>query len=153
MFPGTHIAEERANTAKADTMSHDSLPKLQAMEKKQQQKIEKQHYDLSGPDIAVVAATINKQTASRNLLIPLLAKNLENSKADEGLHDVFLKTTDELRNNESTQVPEYRTTMRYKLCLHKVFRQNTPYKSAQQPPPASEASLLSKAWNKAFVRK
>lgn len=99
--------------------------------------------------MAVVAATINKQTATRNLLIPLLAGNLQSSKPDEDLHDVFRKTVDILRDHEPTQVPEFRTTMRFKLCLHKIFRQENPYKSTAEPPPVLR-SLLNKVqdWKK-----
>lgn len=85
------------------------------------------HYDLSGPDMAVIAATINKQTATRNLLIPLLAEHLETSTEIDDLHDVFLKTTEELRKHAGAQVPEYRSTMKYKLCLKNIFSPDTEY--------------------------
>lgn len=96
------------------------------------QKKSTDHYDLSGPDMAVLAATINKQFATRNLLIPLLAKKLGSSAPGDDLHQVFLDTTNQLRTEARTQVPEYRTTMRYKICLHKCFRDNTNYKTASK---------------------
>lgn len=71
--------------------------------------------------MVVIAATINKQTATRDLMIPLLAKNLKNSGHDEDLQEVFLRTTNELRIEEPAQVPEYRTSMQRKLCLHHIF--------------------------------
>lgn len=87
------------------------------------------HFDVSGPDMAVFAATINKQLASRNLMIPLFARNLHNSGPDEDIHEIFLRTTNELRTDVPAQVPEYRTTMRSKLCLKKAFKPNQDYKS------------------------
>lgn len=91
------------------------------------------HYDVSGPDITVLAATINKQTASRNVMIPLLAKQLQSSDVDSDLNEVFLKTTDDVRAEVPRQVPEYRSTMRYKICLKKVFRKDKVYKSEVMP--------------------
>ena len=88
-----------------------------------------QHYDIPCPDMAVIAAAINHQLANRNLLIPLLAKNLQSSDTDTDLHEIFLKTANDVRREVPAQVPEYRTTLRYKLCLKKVFKNSLRYES------------------------
>lgn len=88
------------------------------------------HFDVSGPDIMVLAATINKQTAHREVMIPLLAKHLKKAKVDDDMHSVFLKTVNRVRKDFPTQVPEYRSTMRYKVCLNKVFKSDIKYKSS-----------------------
>ena len=79
--------------------------------------------------MAVIAAAINHQLANRNLLIPLLAKNLQSSDTDSDLHDIFLKTANDVRREVPAQVPEYRTTLRYKLCLKEVFKNSLRYES------------------------
>lgn len=88
------------------------------------------HFDLSGPDMIVLAATINKQTATRNLMIPTLANYLKTAKLDEDLLAVFLKTVNKVRKENPSQVPECRYTMRYKICLKKIFKKEIKYKSS-----------------------
>lgn len=78
----------------------------------------------------VLAATINNQTAERNLMIPLLAEMMEESHQDEGLYSVFLRTVDALRTVVPAQFPEFRSTMRHKICLRKMFNKEKDYKSS-----------------------
>ena len=87
------------------------------------------HFDVQGPDMIVLAATINNQLASRNVMIPLLAYNIIESSTDADIHDIFLKTTDEVTREVPTQVPEYRSTTRLKVCLKQVYRPDVNYKS------------------------
>lgn len=91
-------------------------------------------YELRWPDMMVLAATINKQSATRNLMIPLLARNMKNLKKDEGLYDAFLKTTDDVRKVEAAQVQYCQSTMRSKLCLKNIFSPEHAYQSSIGPP-------------------
>lgn len=91
---------------------------------------EVRHFDLSGPDMIVLSATINRQTAQRNLMIPLLAEKLQTSGLDEDLLTLFIKTANAVRSNESAQVPEVRSTLIHKICLNKVFHGDLVYKSS-----------------------
>lgn len=84
-------------------------------------------FSLPSPDMAVLSATIDKHYATRNLFIPILAEHLKISMADDDLHEVFLKTTNELRDEVPSQYPEYRTTLRHRLCLKKVFNEKINY--------------------------
>lgn len=86
-------------------------------------------FDVSGPDMLLLAATINNQLASRNVMIPKLAHNIRESSTDADLHDIFLQTTDEVRREVPAQVPEYRSTARLKICLKQVYSPKTKYKS------------------------
>lgn len=88
------------------------------------------HFDVSGPNMMVISATINKQIAETNLMIPLLARNLEQTKQEEDLYSVFLKTVDSLKRDVPVQNPELRSTMRHKFCLRKIFKEEIKYKSS-----------------------
>ena len=87
------------------------------------------HFDIRYPDTMVMIATVNGGKAERNVMIPLLAHNIIESSTDADIHDIFLKTTDEVRREVPTQVPEYRSTTRLKVCLKQVYRPDVNYKS------------------------
>ena len=90
---------------------------------------ESQHYEIPGADFAILAACINQRLARRNLMIKLLARNLQQSAEDDDLHEIFLKTAEEIREEEPLQIPEYRTTLVHKICLRKIFQPQAQYKS------------------------
>lgn len=87
--------------------------------------VDKQHYDIPGKHFIVLSATINHGFAERNLMIPLLAKNLESCSSDDDVHEVFLRTASEVNKTNSHQVVEYRSSMRQKINLKKVFKRTS----------------------------
>ena len=86
-------------------------------------------YDVPGPDMMVLAATINHQVAYRNVMLPLLAENLRKAGAETNLHDIFLSTSECIKSEKPSQSPEFRSTMRYKICLKKTFNPDYRYYS------------------------
>ena len=68
----------------------------------------------------VLMAAISGSRARRNNMIPLFAKHLKNSSTDDELYEVFLKTNRDIEMQQSPQVAEFRSTFKYKLCLHNV---------------------------------
>lgn len=115
------------------TDSLDAVPKAISSNEEHRAEVSRpaiRNFDISGPDIMVLSATINKQTAQRNLMIPLLAKKIDESEQDDDLHAVFLQTIELIRKSNKTQVPELRTTMGPKICLKKIFNAEDAYKSS-----------------------
>lgn len=80
------------------------------------------HFDLPGPDFAVLSATINGHFAYRGVFIPTLARNLQNSEQNDDLYEVFLKTTEMMKGSEFEQTPEFRSTMNKRLALRNIFK-------------------------------
>lgn len=80
------------------------------------------HFDIPGDDFSILAATINHGYANRCLMIPVLSQRLRLSRGEEDLHEIFLRVKADIQSEEPSQVPEYRTTMSRKFCLHKLFQ-------------------------------
>ena len=78
------------------------------------------HFDIRYPDTMVMIATVNGGKAERNVMIPLLAKHLRECEEDEDLYEVFVRTNRDVVGENSCQVSEFRSTLRYKLCLRNV---------------------------------
>lgn len=82
-------------------------------------------YDLTCPDMLVVHSSLYGGRAARNVMIPSLAKALLNSEEEEDLYGVVLATHMDMIEIEPEQIPEVRSTLRYRLCLKKVVYQQT----------------------------
>ena len=104
-----------SSSCNAADVSPDACP-AKEMFKRGAEKSKPTGYKIQGPDISILAATINSQIAFRNLMIPLLAENIRNSWLDTDLYVIFRQTSDMVRTEEPQQVPEHRSTLRYKLC-------------------------------------
>ena len=95
-----------------------------------QRKDNRQHFDILGPDMLIIASTINNAVCSLNLMIPTLAKLLDSSSEDADLEEVAKLMNREVREvTGGSQIPEMRSTLNYKLCLKKIFNDNLKYKS------------------------
>ena len=95
-----------------------------------QRKDNRQHFDILGPDMLIIASTINNAVCSHNLMIPTLAKFLVSSSEDADLEEVAKLMNREVREvTGGSQIPEMRSTLNYKLCLKEIFNDNLEYKS------------------------
>ena len=93
----------------------------------------------------VLAATINHQVAYRKVMIPLLAENLRKAGAETNLHDIFLSTSECIKSEKPSQSPEFRSTMRYKICLKKTFNPDYRYYSKLLPPKHDDGCVLAQS--------
>ena len=74
-------------------------------------------YELSSPDMLAVYSSLKGGRAARNVMIPLLAKILKNARQDEALCERVHRTMTEMTKAVPQQVPEMRSTLRYRVVL------------------------------------
>ena len=77
-------------------------------------------FELSSPDMLAVYSSLKGGRAARNVMIPLLAKTLKNARQDEDLCELVHRTMTEMTKAVPQQVPEMRSTLRYRVVLKKV---------------------------------
>ena len=82
------------------------------------------HFDLPKADMSLLMSTVGGGLAERNVFIPLLAKQLQESAESDDINDVFLKTHREMEKQIPDQIPVYMSTMKYKLNLRMIFKKN-----------------------------
>lgn len=76
-----------------------------------------QPFEIKCPDMLAIFSTFHGGLSARNVMIPSFAKAIKNSEPGADVCDVYLRTTNGIMKSEPDQVPEMRTTLRYKLCL------------------------------------
>ena len=89
-------------------------------------------FELSSPDMLVVYSSLKGTRAARNGMIPLLAKSLRNAEDYEDLCEIVRKTVTVMTITHPQQVPEMRSSLRYKL-LPKMVGLVSWHSSLQQP--------------------
>ena len=85
-------------------------------------------YSLKKSDMAILISTVSGRYAERNVSIPTLAQELQNSLPDDDINDVFLRTHQRMRQVSSDQTPRYESTMIYKLNLNMIFKSGNSQK-------------------------
>lgn len=92
------------------------------------------HYDLQQRDLLVLTATVNGGVAIRCQLIPILAHHLQRSAPGEDMYDVFLRTHNDLLESVPDQIPEFRSTLKKKLCLKSIISSPSNFGSVPESP-------------------
>ena len=80
------------------------------------------HFHLPKADMSLLISTVRGGLAERNVFIPLLAKQLQESAETDDINDVFLKTHQEMAKQVPDQIPHYESTKKYKLNLRLIFK-------------------------------
>lgn len=102
-------------------------------------RIQTWRFDLPETDMMCLAATYDMQTLPKNLMIPHLTTNLQKDGVDgDLLSSAFAKTVDTIRQEVLAEGIVFRTNMRYKLCLSKIFKTDVNYRSSVELSAAQE---------------
>lgn len=80
-------------------------------------------YHLTKSNMAILISTVSGGLAERNVFIPTLAQELQQSAASDDIHDVFLRTHQKMKIIAKNQTPRYESTMTFKLNLSMIFNQ------------------------------
>lgn len=78
------------------------------------------HYNIQHRDVVTMVATISGEVAYRNMMIPMFAEHLKNSKGD--IYQTFLRTHNQLKIEIPEQIPEFRSTLTHRLSLKNIFK-------------------------------
>ena len=83
-----------------------------------------QHFKIQSRDVITMMATVDGDVAYRNYMIPMFAEELRDSSNNGDIYEIFVKTHEKLIKKlpaEARQIPEFRSTLRKKLCLRNIF--------------------------------
>ena len=83
-----------------------------------------QYFEIQSRDVITMMASVDGDVAYRNYMIPMFAEELRDSSNNGDIYEIFVKTHEKLIKKlptEARQIPEFRSTLRKKLCLRNIF--------------------------------